>query len=160
MKKVLRVVALLLAVAALFCLAGCQVGDPVVNYHRSMEALDQSTANGTKIVGYDVDGMVYTYELVPENLLAQTPEEVGYILRIDRNYDESKKLYGNDSASKYIHGDHYYVELVDCDTGEVLAAQEFEPFFPFQVDSFTRAKPRDEDVTNWVTGTYQKIQGN
>lgn len=158
MKYITRFIALVLSLAALFCMAGCQTGDPIVNYHRSMESLDQSTANGAKIVGYDVDMLVYTYELVPEDLLAQTPEEVGYMVRLDRNYDESKKIYDDGNSSRYFYGDHYYLEFVDCDTGEVLSAKEFEPFFPQEVSFGTRLKPRDEDVANWIREVHANAQ--
>ena len=148
--KAVKWFCVLMALAILFCTAGCGAKDSAAEYNARMSGLDQANANGKLIAGYDVKAGKYITKYIPENLLAQKPEETGYVLNFDFTAAESKESY----LGAYIYGDSYHLQLVECATGEVLAEKTLAPYFPEKVQKDFRASPLSADVTDWISHVY------
>ena len=146
----------LMSVLLLFCfLTGCEKEEETPpDYNTVMSELDPSTANGTLITGYDITKRTYLETYIPEGLLASTPEEVGYMLRMDLSAGETSQQY----YGPLIFGDYVSIEFVDCSTGEVLAQRTFEPYFPEEVPANYRATPLASDVITWVEHIYSQVE--
>lgn len=115
-----------------------------------MEGLNVSTANGSLIAGYDVEEDTYTTRYIPKELLAKKQEDVGYLVNLE--FSTTGAAY---SGGHYVTGDIIDVQLVDCDTGEVIAENTFEPYFPMSVSSKTKSVSVDSTVvTNWINHFY------
>lgn len=146
----------LMSVLLLFCfLTGCEKEEETPpDYNTVMSELDPSTANGTLITGYDITKRTYLETYIPEGLLASTPEEVGYMLRMDLSAGETSQQY----YGPLIFGDYVSIEFVDCSTGEVLAQRTFEPYFPEEVPANYRAAPPEDIVITWVEHIYSQVE--
>ena len=119
-------------------------------YAIGMQELDVKNAKGTLIAGYDVEEETYTRSYIPKELLAKKPENVGYLLKL--SYGSTGAAY---SGGHYVTGKTITAQLVDCDTGKVIAENTFEPYFPRTVSSKTKTVSVDSSVvTNWISEVY------
>ena len=115
-----------------------------------MEGLDLSTANGSLVVAYEVEEGKYSSQYVPKELLAKKQEDVGYVLNLE--YSSVGASY---SGGHYVTGKAIDAKLVDCDTGEVVAENRFEPYFPMTISSDTKTVSVDYTVVrDWVFRSY------
>lgn len=123
-------------------------------YHETMSVLDSAdtvAVEGSKAVTLAEDR--YSRLYIPEELQAEAPEEVRYILRCTDG-EELEGIYGSSGIRGYRRW--RLVEIVDRETGEVLAV---ETFFgsgpPNSVSDDAASKqygsyPDEDDISDWV----------
>ena len=151
MKKVRKI--FWLFILAIFVIGGISVlvqtimNDAIAT---EMKDLDLSSANGSLVVAYDVEEGSYTNKYIPKELLAKKQEDVGYVLNL-----EFSSVGASYSGGHYVTGNAIDVQLVDCDTGEVVAENYFEPYFPMTISSDTKTVSVDSSVvTDWINHYY------
>lgn len=142
-----------LTILALLVLAGIVVAVQTIKdtaFDTKMQNLDLSSAKGSLVAGYNVTEDRYTIRYIPKELLAKKPEDVGYLLKF-----ELTKTGAGYTGGHYVSGTAIEAQLVDCDTGEVLFENTFEPYFPQTVSTKTKSVSVDPDVVErWMNHVY------
>ena len=122
-------------------------------FTEAMEGFDPAKATGSLIAVYNTDEEAYISSYVSKDLRAKEPEEVGYILYV--HYTQTGARY---TGGHYVTGDIIHAKFVDCDTGEVLAENDFEPYFPQTISSDTKSVSVDSSVvTKWINQNYPEF---
>lgn len=150
-----RFITVLYLFTFLFTLAACGEKETEQSYDEIMRDLDPKTANGSLLTSYNINNGMYLDKYVPEELLAESPEEVGYILRLNLHVGEKSCQY----VGPLIFGDQVSIQFLDCASGEIVAEKVFDPYFPEKVTMNYRATPLDSEVLEWVEHIYALQEG-
>jgi len=130
-------------------------------YHKTMAVLEESDSvavEGNKAVTYK-DGRFST-RYIPEDLQAETPEKVQYIVQCTDG-EELSGFYGTSGIAGYRRW--RMVEVVDRESGQVIATETFFGTNPPHMVSDDDAKkqygsePSDEEISTWVTGILSAV---
>lgn len=164
----LTIAAVILALA-LPGVLGIAITAKNASYHKTMGPLSGSTeiaVTGEKITALETKShrSTYTGYGIPEELLAQTPEEARYILRC-KHTEEITGYYSGDSlytagAPKAIRRS-VSVELYDRSSDTVIAENTFTGSEPPRSTSSDKdqygSAPSEESVRQWVANAYAGI---
>ena len=128
------------------------------SYNDIMKTLDMSSANGNRIAGYEVKEDNYTIQYVPDDLLAKSKKQVGYLLKITRGTTFQKYSDGG-YLTFNIEGETIDAQLIHCSTGAVIASEHFEAVFPEYVEMGEKLEVNSSMISDWVTQAYQQNAG-
>lgn len=122
-------------------------------YATSMKSLDPSAANGNLVTAYNTNEDVYFDSYLPKEIKAKKPNQVGYILNV--TYGVTHQKYSDGGYAMYSkEGETADVQLIDCSTGDVIASQYFEAYFPEYVEMSDELTVDASDVAEWLTHVY------
>lgn len=144
----------------IFIIVGAMIGfivTPIVrdSYNTTMRDLDPSAANGNLVTAYNTKDDVYFDTYLPKDLKAKKTKQVGYILNV--TYGTTSQKYSDGGYLTYSkEGETIDAQLIDCSTGEVIASQYFEAYFPEYVDLADELKVEPSVVAEWLTHVYPK----
>ncbi len=131
-------------------------------YHQAMTVLDGADSvpvTGVHLVSYDTESGIYSTTYIPEQLQAQTPEEVRYILRCTHGA-ELTGGYGLSGIGAYQR--FVSLELTDRESGEVLQSGVIYGGSPPRSigSDVTRdqygSRPDESEVIAWVLQAYSE----
>lgn len=109
-----------------------------------------ANTDGEMIVAYYVDEDRYSKDFVPFTYQTSNPDDVGAILRITK--EDVSQMY---SGGLTVHADMIHVELIDCDTGDVINGRSFVPRFPATYKSGTSVEVNANLVMDWVLEQWE-----
>lgn len=162
----MKIVLIVLIVALLLpgiCAAGVSVANAAQAnaYQKTMAVLENPEAvpvEGNKAVTCAQGG--YFRDYIPEDLQADTPEEVRYMI----NCTDGEELYGTYGISGILGYRRWRrVEVVDRETGEVLDSETFygsNPPHSVSEDSAKKqygSKPSDTEISWWVSQVLPRV---
>lgn len=151
-KLVLAAIALLILFPGIYSMTSKIISTSRANkYHEMMSVLELGAQyRGDKLVGYDVETERYSMECIPEELLAEDPAEVGYMLYLEHG----DQLVG--SYSFGVFGYQYYcaVMLVDLSDQSILGSEVFwgsdPPHYYSGDEDQYGSHPDEEEILEWV----------
>jgi len=145
MKKVISL--FLLVFLSFLLLTGCAAEKTLTDeeYNTLMQQLSTTASSGDRVVARNSSGS-YIRKYIPEQLLANSPEEVGYILMLET--DSNRASY---TGGHVVFGEIIHAALVDSTTGHTIAEKTFDVVFPETVRSDVYTIPvSEEDVMTWL----------
>jgi len=157
-KVVLGVLVLVLLFPRIYMMVDKNIQKARANkYHETMQVLDTMDwqPTGTKIAAYDTESERYTINYIPEEALAETPDEVGYLL----NYQEGTELVGFYSMGVGGYQRYCLVTLVDLSDDSILASELFwgdtPPYSTSSDEDQYGSYPDEAQIIEWVKENIQ-----
>lgn len=116
-----------------------------------MRDLDYASSSGTKVVMLDKETGEYSWEYIPGSLEAKTKGQVGYVLEVDYSSDRATYISMSGGGVSFVDVEIIYANLVDCDTGEVVAEKRFEADAPSSISSgISTVSVSESEVSTWI----------
>ena len=140
MRKKNACLLLFLLTVCAFVLTSCKDINRIMH-----NGLDSNTADGPKLIAYDMDSDTYSWDYISSDFQAQTPEEVGAVL-----YYSKETLPHPYRDGSMITGIKVHIKLVKCGTGEVLIEHTFYPLFPEDPGEITVVEADEADIRSYV----------
>lgn len=144
-------------------------------YHDAMSSLSGSTeiaVSGEKITALETNyygKSTYTGYGIPEELLAQTPEEARFILRCSHSRDVAgyyteNRFSGYSSDAPIAYKRSVQIQLYDRSSDEIVASTTFEGGEPPRSTSSDKdqygSAPSEESIRSWVAEVHAGISGS